>query len=205
MPKETRKQHYLPFAYLNYFRVDANVLSRKKARIYRDDGTRVDLVKVGSQCYRNWFYRSANTRESESGFQLFERDWSTQVRNIRSGKREDAMVFAQMLLYHFRNTSIRHLSNMDRYDAVTKAVYIWIEQKVLALPKGVRFTDDPRHVTEFPWHVRLVRLKSPLLTSDNPSVMAVPPERKGYAPFFLPISPNELLDSALVSRASDCW
>jgi len=98
-------------------------------------------------------------------------------------------------MYHFRNLSIRFQHDtMDRYEAVSNAVQAFISQKILHLPEGVAIADDPSHVTEFPWEVKLITMNSPLLfASDNPAVMSIPPSQDGYAPFFLPVSPNELL------------
>ena len=124
--------------------------------IYRDDGLEVCKAKAGKQCYKNWFYRKQNTAESEAGFQLFEDDWATLVENIRGGKSDNALVFMQILMYHFRNISIQNHSDMDRYEAVSLAVVNWIEQNVFKLPKGERLTDDPTRVTKFPWQVRLI-------------------------------------------------
>jgi uncharacterized protein YnzC (UPF0291/DUF896 family) len=191
--QETKKQHYLPFAYLKYFRIDPKVSNREHAKILRDDGVNVTEELVANQCYKKWFYRKKETKESECGFQKFEEDWDTTVKNTRAGANENSLIFMQMILYHFRNLSIQYLTAMDRYDAVSAAVKTWIENKVLKLPKGVEFTDDDSHIHNFPWDVNIVRMGGTLLTSDNPSVMAIPPTQDGYAPFFLPISPSELL------------
>ena len=191
---ETKKQHYLPFAYLKFFRTPDSYAARKHAKIFCDNGDKVWEAKAGKQCYRHWFYRRNNTRQSELGFQSFENDWAECLDNLRAGRLEDSLLLFQILMYHFRNISIQHLTEMDRFDAVSFACSNWIEQKVLKLPKGVKFTGDPKHVTEFPWIVRLISFSTPLLTSDNPSVLSINPERDGsYAPFFLPVSPTELL------------
>jgi len=191
--QETKKQHYLPFTYLKYFRIDQNVADRKNATIFRDDGSSVTLELVANQCYKKWFYRKEATKESEKGFQIYEADWHETVENMRAGENENVTIFLQLIMYHFRNLSIQHLGEMERYEAVITAVKNWIEQKVLKLPKGVNFTDDASHIHNFPWDVKIIKMNSPLLTSDNQAVMTIPPTKNGYGPFFLPISPNELL------------
>jgi len=92
MKTETKKQHYLPFAYLKYFRCASSNSQREKATILRDDGTHVVEEKVVNQCYKTWFYRRENTQESEQGFQSFESDWDTVVSNARAQKDESALL-----------------------------------------------------------------------------------------------------------------
>lgn len=193
---ETRRQHFLPFAYLKYFRCNTDIATRDSATILRDDGDFVVEEKVANQCYATWCYRRTNTQESESAFGTFERDWDEVIQRARFGHHEHALLFSQMVLYHFRNLSIDIMTDeMDRFTAVQGSIYSFIEQKILNLPKGVKFTDDPSHVTDFPWKTRLINFpRDLLLVSDNPSVMTIlDREKVNYGPFFLPISPRELL------------
>ena len=192
---ETKRQHFLPFVYLKYFRCKPHLSRRDDATILRDDGVTVNEEKIENQCYSSWFYRRTKTQESENAFGTFESDWNEIVSRARNGIDERALVFSQIVLYHFRNLSIRILtSEMDRFTAVQGSIFSFIEQKILKLERGVKYTDDPKHVTEFPWHVKLVTFPSAiLLTSDNPSVMTIGDRKKvDYGPFFLPISPREI-------------
>ncbi|MFQ5638902.1 MAG: DUF4238 domain-containing protein [bacterium] len=194
--QETKKQHFLPFVYLKYFRRSEKVASREKATILRDDGNSVTEEKVANQCYVRWFYKKENTTESEAAFQIYENDWDEVVARVHAGYEESALIFLQMVLYHFRNLSIRMLSDeIGRFDAVQGSVCAFVEQKIMRLSDGVHFTDEDAHVTNFPWETRIVKLEAPiLLTSDNPSVMTITDKTKEkYGPFFLPISPSELL------------
>lgn len=194
--QETKKQHYLPFVYLKYFRSSEEIAERERATIFRDDGNSVTEEKVANQCYAKWFYRRENTSESEESFQTFEGDWNEIIRRARTGHKEDALLFIQMIMYHFRNLSIRLLSDdIERFDAVQGSIAAFIEQKILKLKEGIQLTDDASHVKNFPWEVRIIDFETPmLLTSDNPSVMTITNKSKvDYGPFFLPISPSELL------------
>lgn len=193
---EIKRQHFLPFVFLKYFRCDPDVATREKATILRDDGNSVVEEKVANQCYSSWCYRRTDTHQSESSFGTFERDWDEVIQRARLGRHEHALLFSQMVLYHFRNLSIKLLTDrFDRFTAVEGSIFSFIEQKILRLPAGVRFTDDPTHVTAFPWRTKLVSFpKDVLLVSDNPSVMTIlTRQREEYGPFFLPISPRELL------------
>ena len=156
MTNEVRRQHFLPFAYLKYFRCLEDIDSRKHATILVDSGSGpVREDKVENQCYSINFYRSSNTQESESGFRAFEDDWNETVRFARAGKDESALLFQQLLVYHFRNLSIRLLTKEhDRFTLVSHASVNFIEQKILRLPEGRRFTDDPNHVHNFPCRSR---------------------------------------------------
>ena len=193
---ETKKQHFLPFAYLKYFRCCEDVTGRPDATILRDDGDTVVEEKVANQCYANNLYRKNNTNESEQGLGVYESDWDKCISTVRTGVNEDALLMLQIVMYHFRNISIRiQKDDVDRYTLVTTAVRNFVEQKILKLPKGVEFADDPQHVTQFPWIVRLIKFKKPLLiTSDNPSVMTIQTKKQElYGPFFIPVSPTELM------------
>lgn len=194
--QETKKQHYLPFAYLKYFRCNEAICERSKATIYRDDGNSVTEEKVSNQCYANNFYRETNTTESELGLSTFEKDWDECIKRARSEEDESALLMLQMIMYHFRNISIRLIqTNLDRFTLVSSAAVNYVEQKILRLPSEVRINDDPSHVMNFPWEVKIVNFEEPiLLTSDNPSVMTIrSTAQELYGPFFLPISPTELL------------
>lgn len=194
--QETKKQHFLPFVYLKYFRCHEDVATRENATIWRDDGKTVTEEKVENQCYANYFYRKKNTKESEEGFGAYETDWDECVLRARAGKAESALLLLQMVVYHFRNISIRALKDdVDRYNLVLMAAKNFLEQKILRLSKGVEFTDNSSHVTQFPWLVRLIKFESPLLlTSDNPSVMTITTKKsESYGPFFIPVSPTELM------------
>lgn len=193
---EIKRQHFLPFVYLKHFRCDPAVTSREKATILRDDGQSVAEEKVANQCYSSWCYRRTDTQHSESSFGTFESDWDEAIQRARLGHREHALLFSQMVLYHFRNLSIRLLTDkFDRFAFVQGSVFSFIEQKILRLPAGIRFADDPTHVTAFPWMTKLISFpRNVLLASDNPAVMTIlSRQREEYGPFFLPVSPSELL------------
>lgn len=191
---ETKKQHFLPYAYLKYFKTNSSKYGRTTAKVFRDDGQSVTESLVENQGYKRWFYRRENTEESENGFNVYESDWSNCVDDLRQGKFQSAPLFLQLLMFHFRSIAIVNTTDMDRYFAVTTAVANWVEQHVLHLPKGVQFTDSPDYVFNFPRKIILIKFAHTLLTSDNPSVLTVSHKRDGsYAPFFLPVSPRELL------------
>jgi hypothetical protein len=193
-----KKQHYVPVAYLKNFRSNPSETNRKKQRIWRDDSHEVLEVKVEKQCCEDWAYRKPNERpeESEQGFKKFEDDWRECLVRARSGKPESALLTMQQLMFHFRNLSVKwELADMDAFDAIWNAVVAFAEKQVLELPEGTRFTDDPKHVSDFPWETRLIAFGAPVLvTSDNPSVVTALPQRgRAYGPLFLPVSPSELL------------
>lgn len=194
--KETKNQHYLPFVYLKYFRCNSEISSRKKATIFRDDGVNIMEERVVNQCYSKWTYKKENTSESEDSFQVFESDWDESISRARAGIEENALLFIQIIMYHFRNVSIQNSSTeKERFTFVNYSISNFIEQNILLLKKGVYFTDSPDHVHNFPWHVRIIKMDNPiLLTSDNPAVLTITQPFDGsYGPFFLPISPTELL------------
>lgn len=134
----------------------------------------------------------------DGGFGVFERDWNENLRRARLGQNESSLIMMQILMYHFRNISIQHLIPMaDRYDLIVNAVITYIEQKIMKLPSGVKFTDEPSHVNNFPWLSKIVVFNEPhLITSDNPAVLTFTSnENEDFGPFILPISPTELFVS----------
>lgn len=198
MSSEIKNQHYLPYTYLKHFKTIDSESKRNKAKIYVDDGESVVLRKVERQCFEKWFYRTTNTQESEQGFGKFESDWNQVLKRARQGHDESALIMMQILMYHFRNISIRHLIPIaDRYDLIIKAVITYIEQKIMKLPSGVNFADNPDHVQNFPWLAKIVVFDEPLIiTSDNPAVLTFTSnEEESFGPFILPISPTELFVS----------
>lgn len=107
MSKEIKTQHYLPFVYLNQFRSDIAIKERGKSTFYFDNGEIFKMVPVDTQGAKRWFYRKENTKESEESFQKYELDWNTVIENQRRAKYEDFLAFLQILMYHFRNTSVQ--------------------------------------------------------------------------------------------------
>ena len=194
--KETKKQHFLPFTYLKYFHTSDSPATRDDALIYRDNGKDAAKDRAAKQCYKHNFYRKENTKESEEAFQVFENDWDECVSDARQSKPNDPLLFMQIINYHFRNFSMRlNTSFEDRFQLVIRATANFIEQKILHLKDGQSFKDDPRFIRNFPWSVKLIRFEKPILiTSDNPSVLTAETLKvEQFAPFFLPISPTELL------------
>lgn len=197
MTKEIKTQHYLPFVYLNQFRCDIAVRKRGKSMFYFDNGTISKKIPVDTQGAKKWFYRKENTEESEKSFQKYESDWNTVIDNQRRAKYEDALAFLQIIMYHFRNTGIEMIdSKFPRFESVQNAVYGFTSQKILKLDPGQTIFEDPSHVHNFPWECRIINFSGfKLITSDNPSILTITSDKKGYGygPFFIPISSCELL------------
>lgn len=195
MNKETKKQHYLPFVYLNQFRSDIAVKERGKSLFYIDNGDIVKQVPIDTQGAKKWFYRDINTDESEAAFQTFESDWNTVIDNQRRAKYEDALAFIQIVMFHFRNKGIQLIdSKFPRFESIQNAVEGFINQKILKLDNDQTLYGEPDLIRNFPWSCRIIDFSGAvLITSDNPSILTITPDNLGYGPFFIPISPSELL------------
>lgn len=195
MVKEIKIQHYLPFVYLNQFRSQISIKERGKSMFYFDNGRLFKQVPVDSQGAKKWFYRRENTEESEKLFQKYESDWNSVIDNQRRAKYEDCLAFLQIIMYHFRNTSIELIdSKLPRFESIQNAVYAFTAQKILGLKPGQDLFEDPKYIRNFPWECRIINLRgSKLITSDNPSILSVAEDHNGYGPFFIPISSSELL------------
>ena len=85
------------------------------------------------------------------------------------------------------------MQEKDRFELVTRAVDAFIHQKILKMPIGETVFTQPERVHDFPWETKLIQLPPALITSDNPSILSVLPSEERYGPFFLPVSPTELL------------
>lgn len=195
MAKEIKNQHYLPFAYLNYFRSDIAIKERGKSMFYFDNGSISKQVPIDTQGAKKWFYRKENTKESEESFQKYEGDWNTVMDNQRRAKYEDFLALLQILMYHFRNTGIQLIdSKFERFESIQNAVVAFINQKILNFDEGESIYNQPNLIKNFPWECRTVTFKgNKLITSDNPSVLTITPDNLGYGPFFIPASSCELL------------
>lgn len=185
MTKEIKKQHYLPFVYLNQFRSDIAIKERGKSTFYFDNGHIWKEVSVHAQGAKKWFYRKENTEESEKSFQKYEKDWNNVINNQRRAKYEDFLAFLQIIMYHFRNTGIEMVdSKYPRFESIQNAVYDFTSQKILQLDPGQNIFEDKSYINDFPWECRIVNFSGfKLITSDNPSVLTIAPSENGYGPF----------------------
>lgn len=192
---EIKNQHYLPFVYLNQFRSDINIKERGKSVFYIDNGNIMKQVPIDTQGAKKWFYREKNTRDSEAAFQKYEGDWNTVIDNQRRAKYEDALAFFQIVMYHFRNTGIELVnSKFPRFESIQNAVESFVNQKILKLDDDLTLFGEPELVRNFPWECRIIDFSGfKLITSDNPSILTIKADESGYGPFFIPISPGELL------------
>ena len=195
MDKEIKNQHFLPFVYLNQFRSDIAIKARGKSMFYFDNGKISKQVPIDSQGAKKWFYREKNTEESEKAFQKYESDWNTVLDNQRRAKYEDSLAFLQMIMYHFRNTGIEMVnSKFPRFESIQNAVETFIHQKIFNLDPDQSIFEDTSLIHNFPWECRIISFPDlKLITSDNPSILTITPDNLTYGPFFIPISPSELL------------
>lgn len=79
--KEKRGQHWLPASYLQLFAIDPRE-QKRTGDLYRVDKSGYRSVKVETQGVGRDHYRTANTHQSETLFNVMEKDYPTLIRKV---------------------------------------------------------------------------------------------------------------------------
>jgi hypothetical protein len=125
----TRRQHYVPCAYLQFF--DALGAPRgRESEVYvssRDGHSR--LTRVAKVGFQNWTYSRARSHEAEALFQKLERDYPDFARRMIAdmdpGPVRGHLISTLMLDMHLRSPAYENRTAKERismYPVITKAL-----------------------------------------------------------------------------------
>lgn len=190
----TKKPHYVPAAYLQFWSIDGKP-SGRDSTIYVTDENGCNQRKCSKTAIEKWLYSKEAPNEAEEYFGELEGDWAKLISEFNEGTSPKAHLLASLLLlqssyFLLRNRKFENKSTTkERIDIYKSAIEgYWREvlmdgELAKSLPEcGKKMLDT--------WECHLLPNKNePFITSDNPTLTLNFKENHPGIIFF-PMLPN---------------
>lgn len=195
MNTKTKKPHFVPIAYLQYWNINGNPNGRDSS-IYWTDGKKCNQQSVKKLAVQSGLYSKKDPNKAEDHFNEFEGDWSKLVMQLNNGNPSRPEILASLLLlqssyFLLRNPNFDNKSSEERIHVYKEATEVyWREVLMGGEPKKEH--EAIKHMLKL-WNCHLlIAQEKPWITSDNPVVLL---SYKGITPaiIFLPITPTYAL------------
>lgn len=202
--QRTKKPHYVPASYLQYWSIGSKRYSRT-SKIYVCDGKTSWKTKAENIALEHNLYSLKDPNSAEKFFLEFEGDWVKLVNKLSSGKGPKKDILAPMLLVQssvllLRNPNFSNESSEERIDIYKKAIDHYLREVLMEaskLPEKVEDKDEDRKVMldmikqiNKAWSsFILIAQDEPWITSDNP-VLTLNTDKSNPSIIFLPITPG---------------
>lgn len=193
MTNITKKPHFVPAAYLQYWDVGQNPNGRESS-IYWCDGNICTKQKLKNVAVQSGLYSKDAPNSAEEYLSEFESDWSKLVNQLINGRVPQADILASMLLLHssyflLRNPKFSKKGDLSRIEIYKQAIEGYWRDVLMAGEIPDKIEDAAAQMLSV-WTCHLVMAQGePWITSDNPvlilSIQGVTP-----AIIFLPITPK---------------
>lgn len=193
MTNITKKPHFVPAAYLQYWDVGKKPNGRDSL-IYWCNGEICTKQKVNKVAVQSGLYSKTDPNTAEEYLSEFESDWSKLVNQLITGKPPKNEILGALLLlqssyFLLRNPKFSNISTEDRIDVYKKAIEgYWREILMAGTVPGEK--EDALIKLGKMWSCHLLPAQEePWITSDNPTLLL---SYKGESPgiIYLPINPD---------------
>lgn len=190
---ETRRPHYVPSAYLQFWSESGNPEGRSSL-IYVADENGNNKRKSGNTAIVNNFYSDSNPNEAEKFFQEFENDWVKLIKQFLAGKGPKPYIIAGLLLlqssyYLLRNRSFKNKSYKERIELYKHSIETFY-RTVLMDNKMGKTKEECLKILMDNWECHILPCKDEnFVTSDNPT-LTLNYKDNFPALFYLPINPK---------------
>lgn len=189
----TKKPHFVPAAYLQFWSVDSSFKGRE-SEIFVTDNNGCKKRKAKNTAVEKWLYTKDSPNEAEEYFQEFENDWAKLVRQFISGDAPKGHILAPMLLlqssyFLLRNRGFENKTSKERIEIYKSAIEgFWNE--VLMQGEIPKTPPECARAMMEKWECHLLPNKTEVfITSDNPTLtLNFKDEFPGI--IYLPITPN---------------
>ncbi|NVJ66467.1 MAG: DUF4238 domain-containing protein [Gammaproteobacteria bacterium] len=193
MSTKTKKPHFVPAAYLQFWDVEGEPKGRDSS-IYWCNGSITTKQSVKKVAVESGLYSKDDSNSAEDFFGEFESDWSKLIKQLLSGRGPSKEVLAGLLLLQssyllLRNPKLSNKSNTERIDAYKKAIEGYYIEVLMGGVSPETKRDSLTYLSKI-WSCFLIPSSDdPWITSDNPTLIL------SYgihtpALIFLPISPK---------------
>ena len=193
MNTKTKKPHFVPAAYLQFWDVDDNPRGRDSS-IYWCNGEMTTKQLVKKVAVQSGLYSKSDPNSAEDYFGEFEVDWSQLIKQLLSGRASRKDVLAGLLLlqssyFLLRNPKLTNKSNGERINAYNKAIEGYYLDVLMGGELPQNENEALSNLSKI-WSCHLLpSLDEPWLTSDNPTLILSFNEHLP-ALIFLPITPK---------------
>lgn len=189
----TKKPHFVPAAYLQFWDVDGSPNGRNSS-IYWCNGECATKQAIKKVAVQSGLYSKSDPNSAEEYFGEFEGDWSKLVKQLLSGEPPRKDILAGLLLlqssyFLLRNPKFSNNSNGERIVAYQKAIEGFFRE-VLMGGEAPQKKEDALAKLSTIWSCHLLPSQDePWITSDNPTLLLSLNEHLP-ALIFLPITPK---------------
>ncbi len=192
----TRKQHYVPCAYLARFSPDFGREPRKRRILRTDDNIENVPVTCESQCYREFFYAASDTQRIESALQETENELQRITSNALGGVpiKQDLML---LILHHAimfsRGVAVSNVSGESGYDAFEKTAGRLLENLFYDQPvENIYDKKFANYLFSNYGSLVLTSKSESLVTSDNPVIVFTTDKQSHAALSLMPLTAHKL-------------
>lgn len=193
MATRTKKPHFVPVAYLQYWNAGGTPRGRD-SKVWWCDGKQCTSQRVGKIAVQNGLYSTKDPNAAEAYFGEFEVDWAKLVGQLCSGRAPSPDILAALLLlqssyFLLRNPHFRNNDSVERFDVYKFAVEGFWREVLMGGNVPTNIEDAPAQLLKT-WSCHLLRAQQePWITSDNPVLLLTIGETTP-AVIFLPITPD---------------
>ncbi len=189
----TKKPHYVPAAYLQFWSLDGKPNGRK-SKIYATDINGSNIRSASNTAIVNKFYSKSDPNSAEEYFQEFENDWAKIIKQFLDNKGPKPNILSTLLLlqstyFLLRNRSFDKQSKKERIEIYQHSIEAYWKDILMNGSNGESPEVCAKIMSEN-WICHLLPSNGEkFITSDNPTLTL---NVKGNTPgiIYLPINPN---------------
>lgn len=189
----TKKPHYVPSAYLQFWSETGNSNGRNSV-IYVTDKNGCRKQKSGNAAIVKKNYSDTDPDEAEKYFQEFEIDWAKLIKQFLAGEGPNTEILSGLLLlqsgyYLLRNRNFKNKSDKERIEIYKHSINAFL-RVVLMNNKTCESKEKYFKTLMENWVCHLLPCKGEkFVTSDNP-ILTLNFDGHSPAIIYLPINPN---------------
>ena len=173
--KKTRKQHYLPCSYLQFFDI-SGIPSGRDSRVYCIDGKRCFKQKVEDIAFENFFYSSNDPDSAEAVFHTEEQNYQYLVKEIESNRSIEGLnhvlMLNNMFTLHLRTSAFDNHTGLEQIEAYNQLNKTFLVAHIVDTPEQAENAEAIKNILLDNWRILPLFTKSPVfITSDHPAIL----------------------------------
>ncbi|SFC98047.1 DUF4238 domain-containing protein [Algibacter pectinivorans] len=189
----TKKPHFVPATYLQFWSVD-NIPNGRKSKIYVTDINGSRITSASKTGVARHFYSKTDPNKAEEYFQKFENAWTKLVKELLENKGPKPEILSCLFLLHssqflIRNRCFENLSEKERIEIYHNCIETYWTKTIMNNKIG-KTHEESLKLIEKNWTCLLIRNKDErFITSDNPT-LTLNAKGKNPAIIYIAINPK---------------